>query len=281
VSGGYRDFHCHLVPGVDDGSRTLDDALHSIARMTEAGVGGIITTPHLSASRISEPGFGQLMDFLDRRWRRVRRAAASAFSGLDFRRGFEIRLGQHRPDLSDPRLHLGGTRFILVEWSGFRPPTASRAMLASLSDAGHIPVVAHPERYYGIDDELSPVRAWKQAGAHLQGNYGSLAGQYGPRARGLIMRMLRAGLLDYLSSDFHGRPGYSFYLEPGTAELLRLGGEAQLDLLARVNPGRLFDDDPPLDVPPLAEAETAVHVQRDRSRGRAAQGYGGVDGSET
>ncbi len=286
MSAVYRDFHSHLVPGVDDGSRTVDDALHSIARMTEAGVSGIITTPHLSASRISEPGFGQLMDFLDRRWRHLRRAAASAFPRLDFRRGFEVRLGLHGPDLSDPRLHLGGTRFVLVEWSGFRPPTASSAVLGSLSGAGHIPVVAHPERYFGIDDELNLVRAWKQAGAHLQGNYGSLAGQYGPRARELIMRMLRAGLLDYLSSDFHGRPGYNLYLEPGAAELQRLGGETQLDLLARVNPGRLFDDDPPLevpplDVPPLAEAEAAMHVQRDRCRGRAAQGYGGVDGSGT
>ena len=286
MSAVYRDFHSHLVPGVDDGSRSLDDALHSIARMTEAGVGGIITTPHLSASGISEPGFGQLMDFLDRRWRHLRRAAASAFPRLDFRRGFEIRLGMHGADLSDTRLHLGDTRFVLVEWSGFRPPTASPAVLANLSDAGHLPVIAHPERYYGIDDELNLVRAWKQAGAHLQGNYGSLAGQYGPRARGLIVHMLQAGLLDYLSSDFHGRPGYDFYLETGAAELVRLGGEAQLDLLARVNPRRLFDDDPPvevppLEVPPLAEAEAAVHVERDRYGGRAAQGYGGVDGSGT
>jgi len=52
---------------VDDGSRTVEDALHSIARMTEAGVRGIITTPHLNASRVSAPGFGQLMDFIDRK----------------------------------------------------------------------------------------------------------------------------------------------------------------------------------------------------------------------
>lgn len=260
MRGGYRDFHSHLVPGVDDGSRTIDEALDSIARMTEAGVGGIITTPHLGASHISEPGFGQLMDFLDRRWRRIRDAATGAFPGLDFRLGFEIRLGKHAPDLSDPRLHLGGTRFVLVEWSGFRPPAGSPEVLASVSDTGHIPVIAHPERYSGIDDELGVVRAWKQAGACLQGSYGSLVGQYGPRARTLILRLLRAGLLDYLSSDFHGRRRYNFHLEPGAAELRRLGGEAQLDRLARVNPGRLFDDNAPLEVPPLAEAEAAMQA---------------------
>lgn len=258
MSGGYHDFHNHLVPGVDDGSRTVEDALHSIARMTEAGVRGIITTPHLSASRVSAPGFGQLMDFIDRRWRRVRDAADGAFSGLDFRRGFEIRLDTRRPDLSDPRLHLGGTQFVLVEWSGFRPPAGSPAVLAGLADAGRVPVIAHPERYFGLDDELGMVRAWRRAGAYTQGSYGSLAGQYGPRPRALILRLLRTGLIDYLSSDFHGRPGYNFHLKEGAAELRRLGGEPQLDLLARVNPGRLFDGDLPLEVPPLAENEAAV-----------------------
>lgn len=262
MTGGYTDFHSHLVPGVDDGSRTVDEALHSIARMTEAGVGAIITTPHLRTSYIFGPGFGQLMSFVDRRWKRIRDATRNAFPGLDFRRGFEVRLDTPGPDLSDPRLHLGGTPFILVEWSAFRVPAGSPAVLASLSDAGHIPVIAHPERYFGIDQELNVVRAWKAAGAYLQGSYGSLAGQYGPSVRGHIRRLLEAGLLDYLSSDFHGRPGYNFNLEPGAAELRRLGGDLQLDLLATVNPGRLFDGERPLEVPPLTEAGAAAHASR-------------------
>ena len=260
VTGGYRDFHSHLVPGVDDGSPTVDDAMHSIARMTEAGVCGIITTPHFSASYISRPSFEQLMDFLDRRWLRICEAARGAFPQLDFRRGFEVRLDTPAPDLSDPRLRLGGTQFALVEWSGFRAKPGSVEVLARLVDAGHIPVIAHPERYLGIDDELGIVRAWKAAGAYMQGSYGSLAGQYGARAKGLVRRFLKAGLLDYLSSDFHGRPGYNFYLEPGAAELRRLGGEAQLELLARVNPGRLFVGERPVEVPPLAEAEAVTHA---------------------
>ena len=261
VTEGYRDFHNHLVPGVDDGSRTVDDAMHSIARMAGAGVGAIITTPHLNASHISSPGYSDLMSFLDGRWRGVRKAARGTFPGLDFRRGFEIRLDTPGPDLSDPRLRLGGTRFVLVEWPGFRVPATSPAVLARLAESGLIPVIAHPERYFGIDDELSMVHSWKRAGTYLQGSYGSLVGQYGPRPRTLILRLLRAGLLDYLSSDFHGRPGYTFHLEPGSEELRRLGGEAQLELLGRVNPGRLFADELPLKVPPLAEA--AVQALQD------------------
>lgn len=251
MTRSYGDFHSHLIPGVDDGSRTLDDALHSIDRMVSAGVTRVITTPHFRASLIGRSGFDDYMDLLDRRWSRVESAVTSTYRHLDFRRGFEVRLDTAAPDLSDPRLHLGGTPFVLVEWPMFTAPPRAPELLAGMAAAGHLPVVAHPERYTGIGGDLGDVRAWKDAGACLQGNYGSLAGQNGHRARELIFRMLEEGLLDYLASDFHGRPEYTLYLPNGATELIRRGGDGQLDLLGRVNPRRLFDGKPPHRVPPL------------------------------
>ena len=259
VGGAYADFHSHLVPGVDDGSRSLDDSLHAIGLMTAAGVDRIITTPHLRASLLTSSRFDPAMEHMDRRWRRVRDAARATWPKLDFRRGFEVRLDTPAPDLSDPRMRLGGTRFVLVEWAAFMARLGSPEMLSRLVDAGYVPVLAHPERYHGIDRELRIVRAWKNAGAHLQANYGSLAGQYGPKPRALVRRFLQEGLVDYLSSDFHGRRGYTFYFGPGTAELKRLGGDVQLDLLARVNPARLFEGKRPLAVPPLTIDEPLSH----------------------
>ena len=259
VTGAYADFHSHLVPSVDDGSRNLDDSLHSIGRMVAAGVDGIITTPHFRASLLTSSRFDPVADYMDRRWRRVRDAVRVTWPGLDFRRGFEVRLDAPAPDLSDPRMRLGGTRFVLVEWAAFMARLGSPEMLSRLADSGYIPVLAHPERYHGIDRELRIVHAWKNAGAYLQANYGSLAGQYGTKPKALIRRLLQEGLVDYLSSDFHGQRGYTFYLEPGTAELKRLGGDVQLDLLARVNPARLFEGKRPLAVPPLTIDEPFSH----------------------
>ena len=251
VTGGYADFHSHLVPSVDDGSRNLDDSLHAIGLMTAAGVERIITTPHFRASLLTSSRFDPVMEYMDRRWRRVRDAVRVTWPELDFRRGFEVRLDVPAPDLSHPRMRLGGTRFVLVEWAAFMARLGSPDMLSRLADSGYIPVLAHPERYHGIDRGLRIVRAWKEAGAYLQSNYGALAGQYGPKPRSLIRRFLQEGLVDYLSSDFHGQRGYTLYLEPGADELQRLGGETQLDLLARVNPTRLFEGQRPLEVPPL------------------------------
>lgn len=252
MSSGYGDFHSHLVPGVDDGARTLDDSLDAIGRMTDAGVRRIVATPHLRASLTRD---AETLEVMDRQWEVVKTAVSERYPDLDFRRGFEIKMDVPTPKLSDPRLRLGGTPFVLVEWPMFQVPPRTTTVLARLREAGCVPIVAHPERYAGIDPDLEVVRSWKDAGAYLQCNYGSLVGQYGAAPAHLALRMLAAGLLDYLSSDFHGRPGYRLYLEPGVSEVLAQGGEEQAALLARTNPARLFRGLAPLPVPRLEVAK--------------------------
>lgn len=252
MAQGYADFHSHLVPGVDDGSRTLDESLYSIGRMVEAGLDRVITTPHLW---LSHAAGGQLTAFLelhDHRWTGLELAVRARYPELDFRRGFEVMLDRPGLDLSDPRLRLGGTRFVLVEWPLHRIPSGASAMLERIVRSGLIPVVAHPERYHGIGPGLGLVREWKRAGALLQGNYGSLAGQNGRGARAFILRMMQEGTLDYLCSDFHGRRKYTFFMVPGARALRELGGDEQLAVLGKVNPARLFDGKAPLPVPPLS-----------------------------
>ncbi len=279
MTRGYGDFHSHLAPGVDDGSPTMEDALHSVDRMVGAGVRRIVTTPHMPASLAREPRrFGAFLDRIEERWAALRVLAVREHPELDFRLGAEVRLDTAEPDVSDPRIRLGGTSFVLVEWAGFRAPTGSpegpvadsgwRA-LRTLRDEGFLPVIAHPERYAGIDAGLDAVRAWKDAGAFLQGTYGSLVGQYGSVAQALIRRMLEEGLLDYLSSDFHGRPRYVLYISQGADKLRQFGGDRQLDLLAKENPARLFANQSPLPVPPLP-VEGPLAALRNWAEGRAA-----------
>ena len=277
VTRGYGDIHSHLVPGVDDGAPTVDDAMHSIGRMADAGVSRIVTTPHLPASLALAPGrFAAFVDHVEERWTSLRALVARERPELDFRLGAEIRLDASDPDVSDPRIRLGGTSFVLVEWAGFRAPEGPPRALSRLHDMGFSPVVAHPERYAGVGDRMDAVRAWKEAGAFLQGTYGSLVGQYGAGPRARIRRMLEHGLLDYLSSDFHGRPQYALHVGRAADKLRRLGGDRQLDLLARENPARLFANQPPLPVPPLP-VETplaAVRAQGDLDAPSAAASLG-------
>ena len=95
----FADLHSHLVPGVDDGARNVRDALEGIGRMVAAGVGALVTTPHLQASTTLDPeAMGRVMARMDHGWREISSAVAAEHPDLVFRRGFEVRMDV--PDLA-------------------------------------------------------------------------------------------------------------------------------------------------------------------------------------
>lgn len=244
------DMHSHLVPGVDDGARSLEEALAAVEAFTRMGVRRLVTTPHLDASLLEEP------DAADRKIRKVQESfrevaiqVRDRYPEVVFWRGFEIKLDVPDPDLSDARVRMAGTRFALVEWPRMQVPPGTEAVLARIRKNGWIPIVAHPERYHGLRDELELPRRWRAAGACLQVNHGSLLGRYGDRPRSRAFRMLQDGLVDYLSSDYHPRPGNSPTVKEARAFLDGEGAEDSFLLMTRTNPQRLMDDKEPLAVP--------------------------------
>jgi protein-tyrosine phosphatase len=251
------DFHSHLVPGVDDGARTLDEALEGVERMVAVGIRKIVTTPHLDGSVTRDrEAFAERMAEVDAAWAVVHAAVAKRFPEVDFRRGHELLLDVPDPDLSDRRIRLGGTSFVLVEWPRLQLPPGTAEVLARFRAGGVRPIIAHPERYVGFDRDLELVAEWRHAGAFLQMNYGSLVGRYGPEARTLAFRMLGRGWVDYMSTDFHGRAHLKLFRREAVEKLTALGAEEQIHLLTVTNPQRIFRDEEPLPVPPLLNQPT-------------------------
>ena len=244
------DIHSHLVPDVDDGARNLEDVLDSVARMTREGIRKILTTPHLDGSLTANTErLEERLSEVDTAFETARRAVAEGFPEVEFRRGHEVMLDVPDVDFSDPRVRLGGTSFVLVEWPRLHLPPGTVQVLNRIGDAGYRPIVAHPERYIGVD--LNVARAWREAGAYLQVNYGSLDGRYGGEARSFALKLLRRGWADYLASDYHGRPDRKLYRTEVWHRMEALGGHEALVHLCLTNPGRVFRDESPLPVPPL------------------------------
>lgn len=246
------DIHSHLVPGVDDGSRTLDDTLESVGRMSALGIRRIVTTPHLRGSlSLDRAAFHERLEEVDSAWEQAVGVVAERHPEVRLERGHEVMLDVPDVDLADPRVRLAGTSFVLVEWPRLRLPPSTGKVIRRIVSEGYRPVIAHPERYIGLSRSIPSVIEWREAGAHLQVNYGSLVGRYGGEARMAALGLLRRGWVDYLSSDFHGRPGLPVDKEEAWSRMEDLGGEEALTLLCVVNPGRILDDKAPLPVPAL------------------------------
>lgn len=245
------DIHSHLVPGVDDGSQTMEDALESIERMARCGIRAIVTTPHFNASLLRSPRGRERIAEVSVAFEELRGVAAERFPDVFIDRGFEIMLDDPDPDLSDPALRLAGTSFVLVEWPSMQVPPGTDGVLHRIRASGQKPILAHPERYHTSDSVVRLARMWRNAGGFLQVNQGSLTGRYGSRVERRAWELLEAGLADYLATDHHGRPSLELHLEEVEERLRSLEALEQLQMLVRANPRRILDELEPLPVQPI------------------------------
>lgn len=249
------DLHSHLVPGVDDGAPTLEDALEGIARMVERGVTHLVTTPHLDASVARDPArLEEVLARVDGAFAPVVEAARERFPHLRLERAHEIKLDLPDPDLSHPGLRLPGTQVVLVEWPGLQIPPRTTEVLADLVSGGVRPLLAHPERYRRLDAYPELPEAWREAGAWLLVNHGSVVGRYGKEAQRSAHRLLAHGWVDALATDFHGRPHLGLYLERSRQWFEGRNAADAWRFLVEENPARIARGEEPLVVPPVASS---------------------------
>lgn len=262
------DIHSHLVPGVDDGARDVHEALSGIQRLVDDGATAALLTPHFAGSlTLDLPRQKERLEALDRGWERL--MAADERPAVELYRGVEIQLDVPEPRPDDERVRIAGGPFVLVEFPFMAVPPAATRPLQTLRHAGWIPVLAHPERYYGAGSSraavLAEARRWRDAGAYLQVNGLALLGRYGSEARMRAVTLLGAGLVDYLGSDYHSRG------EPQVAAYVGLlreqGHEDATRLLTDTNPRRMLAGEAPLPVPPIRLARSLL--DRLLRRGRA------------
>jgi protein-tyrosine phosphatase len=244
------DFHSHLVPGVDDGAADVEQARAAFAGLRGQGVHTAITTPHLRGALTAHPDrLRARLDQVEAAWKEAREVAAAEEPPLRLELGAEVMLDTGTTDLTDPRTRLAGTPFALVEFPRMLVPVNAEQTLSYLLEHGWMPIVAHPERYPNLHEELRDAAEWRRMGVRLQVNAGSLLGRFGRDAQGRAWRLVRLGWADYLASDYHarGRPALA-----GARELLQSrGGEEQAALLLETNAARLLEGRAPLEVPPL------------------------------
>jgi protein-tyrosine phosphatase len=211
------DIHSHLLPGVDDGSRSLAQSVAVLKELAQAGITDIVVTPHLRAGDI--PGKGE--EAIRVRDERLAELKTAAPAEVRLHAGFEIMLDGPLPRavLGDRRYALAGSRYYLVEFPLSVMGHLVADVLQAISAKGLVPIVAHPERYHLCT--VRTVDLWRTVGAAIQLDATAITR---PTSRGeLARRLLRAGLADVLAADNHGdrrslATGRRFLEEHGAAD---------------------------------------------------------------
>ena len=231
------DVHTHLLPGVDDGSKSLDASVEVLQRFSREGVTTVVCTPHLEASRAHEAPHAKHDELLAQ-------LSAASPGPPELRRGWEILLDAPGVDLTDPRLGLGGSTARLVEFARLGIPANGDKDLARIRDSGLVPVVAHPERYWGCTPQM--VARWKAAGAVIQMGVTAILPRNGPRH--LAKELLANGLVDLFASDTHADRRTLAMARDWLADVTP---EANVRLLTAENARRLLADETTIPVSPI------------------------------
>ncbi len=232
------DLHGHLLPGVDDGSRNVQQSHRVLRSFAAKGVTNVACTPHLLASRAA----GGFPAAYDQAWAAL---SANVPEGITLHRGAEIMLDRPIPAaVAERKVTINGTRYLLVEFSRMVPAEIVARALTDVLAIGLVPILAHPERYSSCSVET--VRAWRDLGAVMQIDATTLTM---PRARGERARdLVREGLADILAGDNHGDERC---VATALDWLSELDGADQALLLLETNPRAILDDQAIYEVEPL------------------------------
>jgi len=189
------DWHSHILPGVDDGVGTMEEALAILAEYERLGIATVWCTPHImedipNRTAVLRERFAELQA----QWKGTVDLHLAAENMLDNLFIERLEAGDLLP-LGPKGDHL------LVETSYFNPPMHLYETLARIQSAGYYPVLAHPERYvYMSDNEYEKLRS---TGVKLQLNLLSLTGIYGKSAQLKAQALRKKGMYEFTGSDLH------------------------------------------------------------------------------
>lgn len=190
---GLRDCHCHILPGVDDGFRTLESSLSVLGEYERSGVASVCLTPHIMEDMPNATAdLREIFESLKKEYRGHMQLHLASENMMDFLFGQRLEAG----DL----LTLPGRR-LLVETSYYNPPQDFHAVLERIKRAGYIPLLAHPERYAYMDER--EYISLKGMGVQFQLNLPSIAGACGHDVKARAERLLEGGMYDCSGTDLH------------------------------------------------------------------------------
>lgn len=193
------DVHSHLVPGVDDGVKSLDEAKLLLDRYQVLGYKSLVTTPH-----ISENYYPNKVDHLRTEFEKLKEAVLATHD-IRLTLGAEYMVDNwFLETLKAGEDILSWFGFILIETPFHNLPLIFEEVLYEIQSKNLIPVYAHPERYPYYGNAWDQLLALKSRGVLFQVNSGSLVGFYGTEVKRMALKLLKAGAVDFIGSDAHG-----------------------------------------------------------------------------
>ena len=227
------DFHTHILPNIDDGSRSIDETFNLIKEAKEVGFDGIILTSHYI-----ENFYETDVPERDVWVKAISENLGAKGIDTDLYLANEIYISENMMGLLEQQKAstINNSCYVLFELPLNEEPLNLYDVIYSLQENKLIPILAHPERYSFVQKEPELIYDLIEKGCLMQANYGSIIGQYGVKAEYIVKKFLENNMIHFLGSDVHRQnsiyPKIQFALE----KIREIVGEEKLEELTTINP---------------------------------------------
>ena len=221
------DLHCHLLPGIDDGAKSLDDSLAMARHAVNAGIKKIVATPHITPGR-----YDNSLKTIQPVFENLKAAIIAEEIPLEISFAAEIRFDPIIMDLvNNDELPLLGEyedeRLILLEFPHSHIPPGCEELVQWLAERGVRVLVAHPERNRSVLGDIEKITPLVKSGCLLQITGGSLTGVFNDAPKDCSVELLKRGWVSIIASDAHNLHARCPELEPARREASKIVGEEE------------------------------------------------------
>lgn len=195
------DMHSHLIPGIDDGSKSMDESIAMLAKFESLGYKKVITTPHIMSDYFRNTPEIILSGLED-----VRNEVSKLNLNIEIDAAAEYYFDESLMERLNKKEKLltFGDNYVLFEFSFHSEPNHIDKLIFELLTQGYKPVLAHFERYaFLFDSNMEKAIEWREAGVNIQMNFNSLSGHYGPEVLKQAKALVDEKLIDFVASDCH------------------------------------------------------------------------------
>lgn len=211
------DLHCHILPGIDDGAKNLEDSL-AMARVAVAeGITHILATPHYKNGRWTNE-----KEFIKQQVEFLQQELNSRDIPLTLFPGQEVRIvGELVEDMFENKIQFidESNQYLLIEFPTATIPAFTESLFFELQKSGVTPIIVHPERNHAILTNPNELLTLVEKGALAQLTAGSYVGSFGKKIQKLSKQLLEANLVHFIASDAHNTTTRNFYMEEAYQQL--------------------------------------------------------------
>lgn len=233
------DIHTHIIPNIDDGSRSVEETFKLINEAEEAGFTDIILTPHYITNYYETPG-AEVKFWTES----LQKIVDEKNLGVKLHSGMEIYISEELSELvkNGTVITLASSKYILIELPMNTTMRNVDEILFIMRNMGYNVVIAHPERYKCIQENIEYAIQLVEEGCMLQSNYGSIVDLYGKEAKKTLKKLLKMNLVSFLGTDTH-KEGTIYQIMPQILKKLRkVISEEKLYEITTENPRKIIEN---------------------------------------